>query len=151
MVRLSVILLLLSGFFVCARAAEPPFKDVLPEAASFTPVKNKEKVVYYQAKDKSGNILGAAFIASGKSYSDIETLVGMLNDGTIAAIKVLAQNETPGIGSRVAEPAFTGQFRNLKDISNVQAISGATVSSSAVIEAVKKKAEEIKQLIRGEQ
>ena len=152
MVRLGMICALVMGlcFFGAQAEEELPLKEVLPQAASFTAIKKGQEVIYYEAKDKDGKLLGAAFKATGKSYSDIVTLVGMLKDGTITAIRVLSQNETPGIGSRVSEPAFTDQFRNIKDVSGVQAISGASVSSAAVIESVKKRAEEVKKLIRGE-
>ena len=36
----------------------------------------------------------------------------MTKDGTITAIKVLNQNETPGLGARVTETDFTRQFTN---------------------------------------
>jgi Na+-translocating ferredoxin:NAD+ oxidoreductase RnfG subunit len=149
MARLGIILVLIAGlFFVRAQAEELPLKDVFPEAASFLEVKNGNDVIYYAAKDKDGKLIGACFLATGKSYSDINTLVGMLNDGTITAIKVLSQNETPGIGSRVATPEFTDRFRGVKDASKVQAITGASVSSQAVIDSVKKKAAEIKDLLK---
>ena len=150
MVRLGIICILALGLSAGFSLAEETLdlKEVLPEAASFTPVKKGEEVLYYKAKDQDGKLIGAVFKVRGKSYSDIDTLAGMLKDGTITAIKVLAQNETPGIGSRVATPEFTGRFRNIKDISQVQAITGATVSSQAVIDSVKKKAEEIKALLK---
>jgi electron transport complex protein RnfG len=95
--------------------------------------------------------MGAAFKASGKGYSSIiETMVGMLKDGTITAIKVISQNETPGLGARVAEPEFTGQFENIKDLSGVSAITGATISSRAVINSVEKKDKEIMAKIKNE-
>ncbi len=150
MVRLSLIYVLLLGlFFSPVYAEELNLKDVFPEAGKFTPVKKGEEVIYYKAENKEGKLIGAVFKAVGKSYADnIETLVGMRNDGTITAIKVLSQNETPGIGSRITEPAFTNQFRNIKDVSGVQAITGASVSCYAVIESVKKKAGEIKKLLK---
>jgi len=96
------------GLFTYVWAEENlPLKEALPEAASFTAVEKGQETIYYEAKDKDGKIIGAVFKATGKSYSNIETLVGMLKDGTITAIKVLSQNQTPGIGSRVAEPNFT--------------------------------------------
>lgn len=151
MARLTLLFVLAAGlFFISAQAEELPLKDVFSEAASFSPVKKGNDVIYYEAKDKNGKVIGVCFTAIGKSYSDINTLVGMLNDGTITAIKVLSQNETPGIGSRVATSEFTDRFRRIKDISKVQAISGASVSSKAVIDAVKKRADEIKILIRSE-
>ena len=134
----------------CIAGEDLDLKEVLPQAGSFKPVNKGTEVIYYKAEDKSGKLMGAVFKASGKSYGgNIDTLVGMLKDGTITAIKVLLQNETPGIGSRITEPEFTGRVRDIKDISRVQAITGATVSSQVVIESVKKKAEEIKQLMEG--
>jgi len=121
-------------------------KDVLPEASKFESVIRNKEVLYYKAKNKDGRLIGAVFKASAEGYlGDIETLVGMLKDGTISAIKIISHNETPGLGSRVSEQEFTSQFRNIKDISRVQAITGATVSSSAVIKSVEKKAREIKE------
>ncbi|PIS33386.1 MAG: hypothetical protein COT38_05675, partial [Candidatus Omnitrophica bacterium CG08_land_8_20_14_0_20_41_16] len=117
----------------------------------FEAVEEKEEIIYYKGHNKDGKFIGAAFKAVGKGYSStIETLVGMLKDGTIVAIKVLSQNETPGLGARVAEPEFTAQFNNIRDLSKVQAITGATISSRAVIELVKKRAEEIRGLIKNE-
>ncbi|PIP19035.1 MAG: hypothetical protein COX41_05105 [Candidatus Omnitrophica bacterium CG23_combo_of_CG06-09_8_20_14_all_41_10] len=126
-------------------------KEVLPDADRFEAVEEKEEIIYYKGHNKDGKFIGAAFKAVGKGYSStIETLVGMLKDGTIVAIKVLSQNETPGLGARVAEPEFTAQFNNIRDLSKVQAITGATISSRAVIELVKKRAEEIRGLIKNE-
>ena len=50
------------------------------------------------------------------------------------------------------ELSFTSQFNNQDalSLSGVQAITGATISSSAVINSVIKKAQEIKELIRNE-
>lgn len=131
---------------------EAALKEVMPEAVHFEPVKSDADILYYKAHDKQGKFIGVAFKSAGKGYSStIETLVGILKDGTIVAIKVLSQNETPGLGAQVAESKFTGQFKNKKDLNDVQAITGATISSKAVIEAVKKKREEIKALLKNEQ
>ena len=147
-----------------ARAEEQSsLKEVLPQAENFEPVhpytfaakgvgvKSAEDIIYYKAYDKNGKFMGAAFKASGKGYSStIEVMVGMLDDGTITAIKVLSQNETPGLGANVAEPPFTSQFSHKKNLDDVQAITGATISSKAVIDSVRKKAQEIKELIKNE-
>jgi electron transport complex protein RnfG len=125
-------------------------KEVFPEAAHFEAVKSGEEIIYYKAQDKEGRMLGAAFRASGKGYSStIETMAGMFKDGTIKAIKILSQNETPGLGARVAEDSFASRFSNkgLQNLSEVEAITGATISSRAVIDSVKKKAEEIKAMV----
>ena len=135
-----------------ANEEKAALEEVMPQAEKFEAVKISEDSQYYKAFDKSGIFLGAAFKASAKGYSSvIEALAGMLKDGTITVIKVVSQSETPGLGSRIAEAKFTSQFSG-KDssLSGVQAISGATISSRAVINAVKQKAQEIKILIENE-
>jgi len=116
-------------------------------------IKIKEEVAYYRALDKNGKFIGVCFKESGKGYSStIETMVGMTRSGVITAIKILSQNETPSLGSQVAQASFTGRFNNKKiqDLNEVQAITGATISSKAVMDSVKKRAEEIQALIKNE-
>lgn len=126
-------------------------KEVLPEANTFEAVKEKEEIIYYRGYDKNSKFVGVAFKATGKGYSSvIETLVGMLKDGKIIAIKILSQNETPGLGSRITESSFINQFKRINDLSRVQAITGATISSRAVINTVEKKASEVRGLIKNE-
>lgn len=60
--------------------------------------------------------------------------------GVIAALNVGGErfSETEGIGSRVREEAFTSQFIGKKpplQLSDIDAVSGATVSSQAVVDA----------------
>ncbi len=132
---------------------EASLKEVIPDAQKFEPIKLGEGTLYYKGFDKDNKFIGAAFKASQKGYSSIiETMVGMKEDGVITGIKVLSQNETPGLGAKIIEAPFTGQFlgKNTEGLSDVQVITGATISSSAVIESVKKKAEEIKKMLTGE-
>ncbi len=100
--------------------------------------------------------VGYAFLAIGKGYGgDINILVGLSDETTIKGITIVSQTETPGLGTRVAEPAFTDQFIGVaindvalsSDGGQIDAITSSTISSSAVIEAVSKTAmEKIKQL-----
>lgn len=130
---------------------EAGLNEVIPQALRFETVKSGDEVIYYKAYDKQDRLMAVAFKASGKGYSGpIETLVGMLKDGTITAIKILSQNETPGLGARVAEREFIAQFKNTQDLTKVEAITGATISSKAVIDSVKKKAEEIRVMMKNE-
>lgn len=131
---------------------EQSLKEVLPEGEIFKPIKIKDEIVYYDVFDKTEKLCGVAFKVSSKGYSStIEAMVGMLKDGTISAVKILSQNETPGLGTQVAEEKFIGQFKNRLDLSTVQAITGATISSKAVINSVEKKAKEIQGLIKNGQ
>lgn len=132
---------------------EASLKEVLTDGERFEPVKSGNDILYYKAYNKEGKFIGAAFKASQKGYSSVvETMAGLTKEGTINAIKVVSQNETPGLGARVTEPSFTRQFtnKNIQTLNEVQAITGATISSKAVIDSVQKKAEEIKDLIKDE-
>jgi electron transport complex protein RnfG len=134
-------------------AAEPKsaLKGVFPLADYFVPVESAGKIAYYRAQDKDKKLIGAVFQAEATGYvGKIIILAGMFKDGRINAIKILSQDETPGVGAQVQEPFFTGQFSRKKDFNKIQAIAGATVSSQAVIDAVEKKAREIEELIRNE-
>ena len=110
-------------------------------------------LAYYKGYDKDNKFAGIVFKASGKGYSsDIESLVGMAKGGRVTGIKITSLNETPGLGSKVAEPDFLSLFKG-KDTSQLpraQAITGATISSSAVIKSVSKKAAELEEQIKNE-
>jgi len=126
-------------------------KAVFPQAARFQRIGEDPEESFYKAYDKQDRFSGVVFKASAKGYSGaIVTMVAMLKDGTISAIKVLSQNETPGLGAKISESGFSSQFTGCKDLSAVQAITGATISSSAVIESVKMKSAEIKKAIENE-
>ncbi|MBN1862475.1 MAG: FMN-binding protein [Dehalococcoidales bacterium] len=103
-----------------------------------------------------GDQIGYAFLAVGNGYGgDINILVGLEDETTIKGITIASQSETPGLGTRIAEPAFTDQFAGLaisdvslsRDGGQIDAITSSTISSSAVVEAVSQTAmEKVKQL-----
>jgi len=129
---------------------EAALKELQPEAVSFRPVRSGEEIFFYKAYDAHGKSLGTLFKASGKGYSGmIETMVCMDARGMVKAIKVLNQNETPGLGSKVAEKAFVERFGGVSadKLTGVQAITGATISSRAVISSVSSKAAEIREAL----
>jgi len=181
-VILAVICLAAAGLLsVVHRATEPriaaqrlaeeqeSLKDVFPGAAAFEPVREGEEVLYHKALDQGGRLLGYAFKAVERGYSsDIVTMAGVTPEGTIVRIKVLSQNETPGLGTRIAEviqketlwdvvlrkvrvlsqprPWFQERFdgRHATTLNEtVDAITGATVSSAAVIGSVQKRSAEV--------
>ncbi|NTW34102.1 MAG: RnfABCDGE type electron transport complex subunit G, partial [Bacteroidetes bacterium] len=107
-----------------------------------------EGLVFYKAKIKD-SIVGYAC----KSYTDkgfngkVIIMTGFLPDGTINKTFVLEQKETPGLGSRI-NTSWKDQFNgknpskyNLKvkkDGGDVDAVSGATISSRAFCDATEK-------------
>jgi Na+-translocating ferredoxin:NAD+ oxidoreductase RnfG subunit len=59
---------------------------------------------------------------------------------TIVSVEVVEVNDTKGVGTRVSEEAFVSQFKDLSiadETIAVDAVSGATVSSESVVNAVK--------------
>ncbi|MBA3046188.1 MAG: RnfABCDGE type electron transport complex subunit G [Candidatus Thermoplasmatota archaeon] len=106
-----------------------------------------EELDVYIVKDGAGDVVGYAFTVIGSGYGgDIDMLVGIESDmATIRGLSVITHSETPGLGAKITEPWFQEQFQG-KDINalalsvnggDIDAISGATISSSAVVDAVK--------------
>lgn len=132
---------------------EISLKEVMPDGERFETIAIGTGTNYYRAYDKNGEFIGIAFKVSAKGYSSIiETMVGLKKTGEISTIKVLSQNETPALGTRILEPSFTGQFSNINigGLKDIQAITRATISSKAVIDSVTQKVEKLKGLIKNE-
>lgn len=102
------------------------------------------------AKDASGDTIGYVISAtSHEGYGgDISVSVGILNDGTVKGIELLSISETAGLGMKADEPAFKDQFKD-KQVEKftytksgedgddkIDALSGATITTSAVTNAV---------------
>ena len=137
-----------------ARQEESGLREVMPEAISFEAVKEGENTIYYRAFGPNKRILGYVFKALKKGYStEIVTLTAIDKDGAISRIKILSQNETPGIGTKIIDLSwFLEQFmgKNASDLGNsVQAITGATITSRAVIDSIQKRAKEIMERLHG--
>jgi len=99
---------------------------------------------------KDDTIVGYAvntFTSKGFS-GNISLMAGFKPDGTIINITVLEQKETPGLGTKMAEPEFKDQFNDKnpadfelkvkKDGGQVDAITAATVSSRAYCDALQR-------------
>ena len=94
-----------------------------------------------------GEPIGHAFMAHGRGYGGtIDILVGVKPDNeSLQGIKIITQQETPGLGAKIIDASFLDQFKGVavdevglaRDGGRIDAISGATISSSAVVEGVK--------------
>lgn len=118
-------------------------------------------------KDKAKTTRGGfVFIARGKGYSSvIETMVGVGADGRITGIKVISQQETPGLGTKITEVRhgesdswFYRQFKGKsaednikvkKDGGTIDAVTGATISPRAVTNSVNKGLARLKETVGG--
>lgn len=126
-------------------------KQVLSSAASFSEEKQIEKdgvsYTYYDGLSTDGSVMGYVFLTSAKGYGgDISVMVGVLGDGTVAGVNILSINETAGLGMNAKNQSFLDQFlgksgeigvaKNNPSDTEIQALTGATITSSAMATAV---------------
>ena len=119
-------------------------KEVMPAGVE----KVAEKDGVYVGTDASGKVVGYATKGrdAGGYGGDVVLMVGFAADGkTLVRYKKLEANETPGLGSKLSTPEFSGQFSGKdasrplsvkKDGGDIEAITSATITSRAVCRAV---------------
>ncbi len=121
-------------------------KSVLP-ADSYDVVQDNESGIVYEAK-KDGKVVGYCVSNVTSGYGgDLNVLTGVDVNGKVTAVEILSHGETPGLGAKSTDDAFKGQYsgktageitvvKNSPGASDIQAISGATITSNAVTKAV---------------
>jgi electron transport complex protein RnfG len=113
------------------------------------PTGDGDSLDIYPAKKDDVVVGYAVNTYTKKGFSgNISLMAGFKPDGTIVNITILEQKETPGLGTKMAEPEFKDQFNdknpsqfNLKvkkDGGLVDAITAATISSRAFCDAVQR-------------
>lgn len=116
----------------------------LPAATSFGDIT-------YNAAIKDGDTVGCIFVTEANGYGGtVSVMTAVDMEGKIIAIEILAAaDETPGLGQNVTKPDWYAQFAGLKDDitvikggsahkenNEINAVTGATISSKAVTSAV---------------
>ena len=121
--------------------------QVVPDADTYK-LKTFSKGNYYECY-KGSKLIGYAVFAQGAGYAGvIKLLVGVDRKGTITGVEVLTQSETPGLGARATEikqgekaPWFLSQFKGKEahslNLNDVETITGATITSEAILLSVK--------------
>lgn len=133
---------------------EQAIRDVLPDF-------DRLETLQMEAPDGSGTLtaykayrqdvpVGTAVQTFTKTgfAGEIRLMAGFLPDGRICRTQVLQHAETPGLGSKMTEAKFAGQFENRqpqtfklrvkKDGGDVDAITAATISSRAYCDALER-------------
>ena len=126
--------------------------EILPDNYDNNPYENRitisgSNVELYPARQ--GNIITSVAL---KTYSNnafsgrLELIVGFLLDGTITDYRIISHKETPGLGSKITEEKFARQLRGFniekrklkvkQDSGDVDAVTAATISSRAVLDAI---------------
>lgn len=132
------------------------YLSVFPEADGFEPIAwtgtSEEGTTIdklFSAK-KGTEVLGTVVcVTSHEGYGgDICLAVGVAADGTTTGISFLSINETAGLGMNAQQPSFADQFKQKKvdtfqvvkgertQENEISAVSGATITSQAVTDAV---------------
>ena len=133
-------------------------KLVLESAQDFEEVKDVktdnskgvEVSEIYEAKDASGNTVGYTLKVLPSGYGGtIELMVGIDSaKGQVSGINVISNSETAGLGAKSTDPEFSDQYKGkpLEELSvlkngtpgdtEIKAISGATITSTAVTNGV---------------
>lgn len=122
-----------------AAAQEKARTELLPDATGFTQVEGEYEGV--SAIYTADNGVGTVITCAAKGYGGSITVMVAFADGTIKQIKVTEQAETQGLGSKiVSEAGFRDSFAGLPaqpfTVSDIDTITGATISSKAVTTAV---------------
>ncbi len=103
-----------------------------------------------KALDKDKKVIGYVVnVTNHKAYGgDISYTIGVKADGTLNDYEILSISETAGLGMKAKEDKFKSQFHNVKvdqftvtkqkagSESEIEAISGATITSKAVTNGV---------------
>lgn len=126
-----------------------------PDALSFTPLVEEGAVLPDGLEEAlivagpDGAQIGYIFVSEKRGYGGLVPVMLAVNaDATISGVRVLANEETPGLGKKVENEAFLGQFFDKAADASfalrvdnaggqpIDAVSGATISSRAVTDAI---------------
>ncbi len=125
-------------------------KEILPTADKFDKsdvnIAGNEKISEVNTGLKGTEIAGYAIKVAPKGYAGpVEIMVGISTEGKVTGIKILAHSETPGLGANAPNPKFSDQYKDkptkekLEVVkiapskeNQIQAITGATITSKAV-------------------
>lgn len=136
--------------------------DVLPVADTFEAVQAKGVAEAYIGKDSDGNTVGYCFKTEPNGFGGkITIMVGIAADGKVSGVKITNLTETPGLGARATDESWLSQFsRKDGEISvvkagsakgnEINAISGATITSKAVSQGVSSAINAAKELMKRE-
>lgn len=121
-----------------------------------TATDNEGNEFSYAKAINDGETYGYIFTTSKNGYGgEVKVMTGINDDGSIKAVYILSvADETPGLGQNAKNEDFTKQFiGKQKEISKeknaeIQAITGATITTNAVIDDVNR-ARELFNIVKG--
>ena len=111
---------------------------------------DKGGFTYYEAV-KDGKTVAYIFKTAAKGYGgDVSVMTALSPAGKISNLAILdVSSETPGLGQNASKKEFYGQFKDKTDkvaITDIDTVTGATITSKAVTAAVNEAVESFKKL-----
>lgn len=121
-------------------SALPDMKIFFPDADKFVAI--VEDTLWFALQQN--DTLGIVFVGKTMGYlADIVFMVGLDQETAITGVEIVSSQETEGIGDGIRSQEFLDTFKE----SPPEAISGATVSSEALIKAVMAHVEKYKEFV----
>lgn len=126
---------------------------VLPAAQKFEDADSKQLsddtiTAAYRGCDSNGKTVGYCFKVEPSGFGGkISMIIGIDKDGNVSGVRITDMSETPGLGAKANDESWISQFvgksgeisvvktGNAKK-SEINAISGATITSKAVTSGV---------------
>ncbi len=150
------------------REIEKAIIQVVPGTQSSEKLYEEKDLSVYGGNNEDGILIGFGILASGIGFQDKITF--MLGTNTsltkINSLNIIDQKETPGLGAKITDREFFLQYWENKDCriplslhkpavsspedlgpSEINTITGATVSSEAVLNTVNSILEKLRKLI----
>lgn len=145
------------------KATQEAIFKVLPDVKNVETIERGERVIF-KGLNEEGELVGYAFVAEGSGYQGIiKIMVGIDSElGKLTGIDILESVETPGLGARITEDNFKRQFSGVSILpaieyvkgkkpenpNEIQAITGATVSSRSVVNILNATIKEVKEIVK---
>ena len=126
-------------------------KELVADAQDFKQVEGKAG---WYAALKNGKVIAYVVPTESKGYGGaINMLAAVSVEGKVIDYAILKYNETPGLGDKADKPAFRQRFAGkaaadlevvkVPSDKNIQALTGATITSRAVTKGIKEAVEQV--------
>ena len=146
----TALLLGLTNYVTAPFIAANNEKTTQEAMAAVLPADSYDEVEYtgddamVQAVYKAGDAGYVVEVKPATSFSgNLTIMVGVDNTGACSGISITSTGETSGLGSNASKPDFqaqfvgkTGEVKVTKDGGDIDALTGATITSRGVCEAV---------------
>ncbi len=145
------------------KAMKEAIFKVLPDAKDVEKIEQDGRVIF-KTVNEAGELVGYAFVAEGSGYQGIIKIMVGINPELekLTGIDILESVETPGLGAKITQDDFKSQFKGIsvspgieyikakkpENPNEIQAITGATVSSRSVVNILNTTIREIEEIVK---